>query len=71
MLVVTKVVAMADADASVVFHVRQQHVTKMSLAEYHDLIDAYLRIDRSAYPFCHRARGTSADRECPLNEVFG
>jgi hypothetical protein len=35
----------------VVFHVRQQHVTKMALAYYDDMIDAF-PADRTEQPFC-------------------
>jgi hypothetical protein len=34
----------------VVFHVRQQHVTKMSFSEHHDMINAF-PADRTDQPF--------------------
>jgi hypothetical protein len=55
----------------VVFHVRQQHVTKMSLVGYHDLIDA-LPAERQISIFVLQgARHVGQSRERPLIEVFG
>jgi hypothetical protein len=61
--------------ASLVVHVRQQHVAKMSFAYYDDMIDAF-PADRTDQPFSisvlpWRAAATLADHECPWIEVFG
>ena len=58
----------------VVFHVRQQHVTKMSFTQDDDMIDAFSAIEpisRSAYPFCLGSAVTLVDHEYPLIGVFG
>ena len=54
----------------VVFHVRQQHVTKMSFAKDEDIINALQRmepISRSAYPFCQGERGDVGRSRIPID----
>jgi hypothetical protein len=48
------------AGAIVIFHVRQQQVTEVALAEHNNVVEAFPSIEpisRSAYPFCHGERG--------------
>jgi hypothetical protein len=62
------------AGAIVIFHVRQQQVTEVALAEHNTWSRHSLRIEPinlSAYPFCQGSAARSVDRECPSIEAFG
>ena len=54
----------------VIFHVRQQYVTKMPFTQDDDMIEHSLRIEpisRSAYPFCHGERGEVGRSRIPID----
>ena len=59
----------------VIFHVTEQQVTEVALAEYNNVVKAFpVGSNRSAFQHIHFAKGsaaTSVDRECPLIEAFG
>jgi hypothetical protein len=60
----------------VIFHVRQQHVTEVSLAEHNNVVKAGIPVGSNRLAFQHKrfAMGSAAmsvDRECPLIEVCG
>src|SRR6266700_8041597 len=54
----------------VVFHVRQQHVTKMSFAYYDDMIDAF-PADRTDEPFSISVLPWGARRRRPIANAHG
>ena len=62
-------------DLVVVFHVRQQYVTEMSLAQHNNMIKALPSdrtdesLSKSVLPW--QSVATWVDRECPLIEVVG
>ena len=58
----------------VIFHVTEQQVTEVALAEYNNVVKAFPSDRTSAFQHIHFAKGsaaTSVDRECPLIEAFG
>ena len=63
------------ARAIVIFHVRQQQVTEVALAEHNNVVDAFPsnRTDQpfSISVFAMESVGTSGGRECRLIEVVG
>jgi hypothetical protein len=57
----------------VIFHVRQQYMTEVSLAEHNNVVKAFPS-DRADQPFGISVLPwgvMSAGHECPLIEVFG
>ena len=70
----TKNARQMRAGSIVIFHIRQQQVTEVALAEHNNVVKAF-PADRTDQPLsisiAKGSAATSVDRECPLIEAFG